>query len=146
VPDDAPFPYHGDVLHFPKGTVSARIEQGDGPGPWARLIPDAPVSGGSLMQRYKIDLGRASTGTDDATGIWLGNQYSSDALRTDLGDGYTLYCQPPERQVPAFDCAVLLRSLPLAAMEFRDRPASSSEARALVDDAEAFLTKARARD
>lgn len=142
--DDAPFKYHGMTLRFPKGSVDSRIEEGRGLGPWARLIPDAPASHDAIDARYYIDLGRSYTGEKGPSGYKLGYDfYPPNALRMDLGDAYTLYCQPPERRTPAFNCAALLRSMPFAVIQFRDQPSSANLARELVDDAEAYLTRAK---
>lgn len=144
MPDGAPFKYRGLILRFPEGSVEGRIEEGDGLGPWARLVPDARVSGDAVGAHYYVDLGRSSTGEEGPIGYGLGyGFYPSDALRTNLGDRYVMYCQPPKRKMPAFNCAALLRTLPFAAIQFQDRPASVSEARALVENAETFLAKAK---
>jgi hypothetical protein len=54
-----------------------------------------------------------------------------------------MFCPPPRLELPAFNCAVLLRTLPLAAIQFKDRPSTVAEARAMVAQAEGFLTDAK---
>lgn len=136
--------YHGFVLRFPKGTIDAISDEEQWPYPYARLMPDAPTSGDAVDARYKIELGRPSTGRQGPSGYGLGfGFYLPNALKTDLGDGYTMYCQPPERRYPAFYCAVLLQALPLAALEIKDEPSSPKAARAMVDEAEEFLENAK---
>lgn len=144
LPDTAPLKYYGLTLKFPEKTVDSRMEHGEGLGPWVRLIPDAPASREPVKARYYIELGRTSTGKNGSSGFGLGdNFYPSGSPRTDLGDGYVMYCQTEVRSTPAFNCAVLLRSLPFAAIELRDQPQSADEARPLVDDAEAFLQRSK---
>jgi hypothetical protein len=142
----APFKYHGETLRFTKGSVDSRFDEGVGLGPWARLYPDAVNSDQYDGAPYYIDLGRSDTGKRGVEGYHLGyDLYSSDALQTDLGNGYIMFCQPPNSETPAFNCAVLLRSLPFAAIQFRDRPSSADRARALVEHAEVFLLSAKER-
>jgi hypothetical protein len=142
----APFKYHGETLRFPKGSIDARFDEEVGRGPWARLFPDAASSDQYDGASYYIDLGRPYTGKRRVEGYHLGYAlYSVDAPQTDLGNGYILFCQPPNSETPAFNCAVLLRSLPFAAIQFRDRPSSADRARALVEHAEAFLLSAKER-
>lgn len=138
-----PFKYYGVTLNFPDGTVDARFDGVEFPAPWARLFPDAPTSG-AYYSRYLIDLGRLHTGKQEVDGYHLGyNIFNDDVLRTDLGDGYTMYCWGRIKQSPAFNCSVLLRGLPLAAIAIRDQPVSAIQARNLVNEAEAFLEKAK---
>jgi hypothetical protein len=137
----APFRYHGQVLRFPPGTADTLVPEGVAMGPWARLVPDAKPADAA---RYVIDLGRRYTGQDGPDGFGLGATfYPADAVRTELGDGYRLYCNPPERREPAFNCAALLRTVPFAAIQFREEPAPAA-ARAMVREAEAYLGKAKA--
>jgi hypothetical protein len=139
-PTDAPFRYHGQVLSFPPGTADTLVPDGVAMGPWARLVPDAKPADSA---RYVIDLGRRYTGQDGPNGFGLGATfYPADAVRTELGDGYRMYCNPPVRAERAFNCAALLRTLPFAAMQFREEPAAAT-ARALIGEAEAYLRKAK---
>ena len=146
IPLDAPMSYHGKTLYFPLATVEARFDEPK-KWPWARLMPDAPREGDSVNARYYIDLGRPSTGTTGelTMAMWLGyNSYADDAIITLLPDGYKMWCSPPQRATPAFDCAVLLKALPLAAIAIRDRP-TAANAYALVQDAERYLTRVTAK-
>ncbi len=129
--DASAFAYHGRTLRFAPGTLDALTA--DYP-PYARLMPRVD---------YLIDLGRLETGKTGPSGLQLGfGFYTGDAERIDLGEGHVVYCDPPDKRVPAFYCAALLHSLPYAAVQFRARPGSIGEARAIVADAEARLTAA----
>ena len=139
--------YHGKTLHFPLATVEARFDEPK-KWPWARLIPDAPSERDAVYARYYIDLGRPGTGekmAEAGIAMKLGyNSYENDAIITPLPDGYQMWCSSPQRATPAFDCAVLLKGLPLAAIAIRDQPTAAS-AYALVQDAERYLTKVAAK-
>lgn len=140
---EPPFYYYGLKLKFPIGTVDSRTENE----PWARLLPDSPKSGDAIDARYYIDLGRKGTGTAGAMGYWLGaGSYKSDERVSDLGNNYELYCNKHNHDPLPFTCAVLLRALPLAAIQFRDRPSSPEAARKMVLEAEVFLLKAKGQD
>ena len=143
IPDDEPFAYQGTKLVFPKGSVDYRSDRREVSVEYARLMPDAPPSGFVGDARYKIEIGRHSTGKHGPSGYGLGfGFYTDDAIRLDLGDGYEMFCNPEERRMPFFYCAALLRSLPLAAIEYKSRPASAERARAMIDEAEAYLQQA----
>lgn len=144
VPDTAPFHYHGRTLFFPKGTVEVR-DQSSKTDAYARLMPDKPRSGYAVDARYIIVLGTGYTGKEMGGGYWLGhNQYPPDSLRSELADKYVMFCPPQSRQVPAFNCAALLRSLPSAAIQFNELP-SPEAARSMIADAENYLTRAKAQ-
>ncbi|TCP82864.1 hypothetical protein C8J42_1217 [Sphingomonas sp. PP-CE-1A-559] len=146
VPDTAPFRYNGTTLTFPKGTVDARIEEGAKKSAYARLIPDLPKSGSPVDARYYIDLGRGHTGKSYAGGYWLGfHQYPSNSVQTKLDKDYTMFCPAPDGLILFFQCAVLLRSLPAAAIQFKNAPLSRESARSMVRDAELYLTRAKTR-
>lgn len=158
LPDTAPFPYFDETLYFREGTVDARIEQSASHGvvsprrgerftrttnAYARLLPDAPQAG-DMYVRYFIDLGRHTTGKDLYGSYWIGfSSYAHGSPHTAIGDGYVMYCPPLHMQVSSYGCAVLLRSLPLAAFQFTETPTTSAAALAIVKRAEAFLTRAR---
>lgn len=147
VPDTAPFHYNGTTLSFPNGTVEARIEEEEKTNAYARLVPDRPKSGSSAAARYNIDLGRGFTGKSFGGGYWLGfHQYGPNNVQTKLGDGYTMFCPLPDGLRLSFQCAVLLRSVPAAAIQFRAAPLSSEAARSMVADAELYLTRAKAQE
>ena len=133
VPLDSPMSFHGEDIQFPLNTVDARQDSTKGWG-FFRLVPDAPPERDPVFARYMIELGREETGVPAAS-----------AVETPLGDGYTLSCNPPEAEFPAFNCVALLRSLPFATILIKDPPASAAAARKLVDEAEAFLVRSKAK-
>lgn len=142
--DTAPFHYYGLTLFFPKGTVEARAEESERTSTYARLVPDRPKSGNSVDARYNIDLGRWSTGKNTGYGYRLGFQiYPHNSIKTDIGDNYTMICPPPAGSIPAFNCAVLLRSVPLAAIQFNAVPLLPEAARVMVAHAETYLMRAK---
>lgn len=145
LPDTAPFHYGGQSLQFPDGTVDGRIESGAGTqGGWARLMPNAPTSRAAASEPYYIDLGRDRTGEASSDGYRLGGTlYPQGSSRISLGDKYVMFCPPPERRGLAFSYGVLLRSLPRAAVLFRNQPSSPHAARVMVEQAEAYLTRAK---
>ena len=157
LPDTAPFPYFNETLYFPEGTVDARTEQSAFHGVvsekqggrfsgstngYARLLPDAPQTGDANF-RYFVELGRHTTGSNLYGSYWIGFSYPPGSPRTAIGDGYVMYCPPSQMQVRSAGCAVLLRSLPLAALQFVERPATSILALAIVNEAEGYLTRAK---
>ena len=146
VPDTAPFQYNGTTLSFPKGTVESRIEEGAKKRAYARLVPDRPKSGSPVDARYYIDLGRGFTGKSFGGGYRLGShQYPSNSVQTKLDKDYTMFCPAPDGLRLFFQCAVLLRSLPAAAIQFKNTPLSPEAARSMVRDAELYLTRAKAQ-
>jgi hypothetical protein len=146
VPDTAPFQYNGTILSFPEGTVEARIEEGAKKRAYARLVPDKPKSGSPVDARYYIDLGRGFTGKSFGGGYMLGShQYTSNSLQTKLDKDYTMFCPAPDGLRLFFQCAVLLQSLPAAAIQFKTAPLSPEAARSMVTDAELYLTRAKAQ-
>ena len=146
LPDTAPFQYNGTTLYFPKGTVEVRIEEGAKTRAYARLVPDRPKSGSSVDARYYIDLGRGSTGESFGGGYWLGfHQYASNSVQTKIDKNYTMFCPAPDGLRLFFQCAVLLRSVPAAAIQFKNAPLSPEAAQSMVTDAELYLTRARAK-
>jgi hypothetical protein len=134
LPDTAPFHYNGQVLSFPAGTVDGRIEEGAGEqGSWARLMPDRPTSRGAASERFYIDIGRNDTDEQSVDGYRLGGaRFPLGSSRVAIGDKYVMLCPPPGMQDYAFRCAVLLRSLPRAAILFRNEPPSLHAARVMV--------------
>ena len=146
VPDTAPFQYDGITLYFPKGTVEARIDEGAKTRAYARLVPDRPKSGSSVDARYYIDLGRGFTGKSSGGGYRLGfNEYPSNSVQTKLDEDHTMFCPAPDGLRLFFQCAVLLRSVPAAAIQFKTAPLSPEVARSMVTDAELYLTRAKAQ-
>ncbi|MBB5714166.1 hypothetical protein FHS94_000989 [Sphingomonas aerophila] len=155
MPDSAPFRYFDETLYFQEGTVDARIEQsasradlsfrkGESSTGWtnayARLLLDAPQAGSKVS--YFIDLGRHTTGKSLYGSYWIGfSSYPRDSRRIAIGNRYVMYCSPPSMR--SHGCAVLLRSLPLAALQFTETPTTSAEALAIVMKAEGFLTRAK---
>ena len=144
VPDTAPFQYNGTILSFPKGTVEVRIEERVNKRAYARLVPDRPKSGSPVDARYYIDLGRGFTGKSFGGGYWLGgHQYPLNSVQTKLDKVYTMFCPAPDGLRLFFQCSVLLRSLPAAAIHFKTAPLSPEAARSMVTDAELYLTRAK---
>ena len=136
-PNDAPFKYHGKMLQFPAGTVDGRIDETQNP--YARLIPKGEIT----KSIYFIDLGRPSTGTVQHGLRWLGFlSFSEKSASTDLGGGYSLWCEGDRQEVRS--CAVLLRELPLAAVNFViGEPKGIAQAKSAVAEAESYLRRAK---
>jgi len=136
-PDDAPFAYYGKLLNFPAGTADGRIDEPRNP--YARLIPKGAITDSI----YFIDLGRPSTGRVESRIRWIGFfSFSEKASSVDLGDGHSLWCEGNTPDVRS--CAVLLRELPLAAVNFViGEPKNISQAKLAVAEAESYLRKAK---
>ena len=135
--EGALFDYHGQMLRFPAGTVSAQIV--DNREPYARLLPEGVDS----KFTYFIDLGRKRTGTRSNGYLWLGFlSLSGKASSTELGDGHILWCDGGELDV--YSCAALLKELPYAAVNFVvGRRPDRARARMVVNEAEAYLRLAK---
>jgi hypothetical protein len=128
------FLYHGKVLNFPKGSVEERQDDW----PYARLVPDKPPKARAVLARYFIDLGRGKVVGMEFVGAL---KIKPNSVRTQAG-AYQIICDPPGEQTPAFNCAASLRSLPLAAVHFKDEPQSSEEALEIIGEAEEYLKEA----
>ena len=114
----------------------------NGSGPFLRLAPNLGDDRSVQKVPYVIDLGRESTGKNLSDGyhyLGFGSYKNGEHSKMQLGDGYIMHCSHPEHQSPAFDCAVLLKRLPFAALEYRQPPTNVAIARKYVDEAERFL-------
>ena len=134
------FNYHGFKMKIDHSDID--IVNFVGPRPFLQLTPDLGEDRSVQKVPYVIELGRLGTGRRGSDGRYnLGFKSYKDGehSQTQLGDGYVMYCSDFEHQSLAFDCAVLLKNLPLAALKYRQRPANVAVAKQYVNAAEAFL-------